>query len=95
MSKLTDAIAQTARTMLPADATPAEVFNAVNVAILYHAAGTLIEDTQFSQIVVMLGRSVDEYDENNSGNFTTGQTDAAVIAFNIARRDRVTFSIRA
>lgn len=95
MSKLTDAIAQTAQSILPADATPAEVFNAVNVAISYHAASTLIDDAQFAKIVGACGRSVEEYDENDSGNFTAEQTNAAEMAFRAARRNGSAFCIRA
>lgn len=95
MTKLTDAITETARSILPADATAAEAFNAVNVAISYHLATTLIGDEQFADIVGALGRSVDEYDDSDSANFTTEQTDEAVRALNAARRHRSAFSIRA
>jgi hypothetical protein len=86
MSKLTDAITQTAQSILPADATATDVFNAINVAISYHAASTLVDDAQFSKIAGALGRSVEDYDENDINNFTTEQTDAAVRALTSSRR---------
>lgn len=94
MNKLTDAITQTAQSILPADATAAEAFNAVNVAISYHLAVTLIDDDMFAKIVEACGHSVDEYDESDPTNFTPDQTEAAKRSLEAARRARVGFSVR-
>lgn len=95
MTKLTDAITGTAKSILPTDAIPADVFNAVNVAISYHLAGGLIDDERFSAIVKACGSNVENYDENDSANFTPEQTDEAVRALTRARRTRTSFCVRA
>ena len=91
MTNIVAAITETTKNIIPANATFAEVVNAVNVSIDYHAGSSLIDDDRFAKIISAFGFDVDVCDCEDPAIFTAEQSKDAARALRQARKSGTLF----